>query len=205
MMDTVSVVILLSFPFSVMAGWACTTGLDPFRGKRLINLVLIGLLMILTVQGILSKSTILDPQSPYVRSEDLMALKWIKKNTPPTSYFMVNTFNFDFDPDYIIGSDSGYWMPLLGNRRSVTFPMIYGIERMATNDLSSRLISLHRLHGDLTSSWAIGNLKEVGITHVFIGARGGSISPNQLSQSPYFNIIYKYKNTYVFKFLESKK
>ena len=204
MLDTISVVIFLSFPFSVMAGWAWTVGLDLTKGKRLGNLVLIILLLIFTGQGVLSKSSIVDPQAPYVLPEDLVATDWIKANIPESAYFMVNTFHWDFNPNYVVGSDAGYWLPLLAQRRTITLPMTYAMERLKQKGYSERLVEVDHLKGDLTTERAHRILEEEGVTHVFIGGRGGPIRAEQLLATPAYRLLYQKKNAYVFAFLKMK-
>ena len=112
---------------------------------------------------------------------------------------MVNTYHWDFMPDFIIGIDAGYWLPLLADRQTVTMPMTFSIERGATPNLLPDLVALDSLNGQLTTPAAVRALRSAGITHVFVGAKGGNIDVEALLASPAFERLYSDAGSYVFR------
>jgi len=199
-MDTVSVFVSLYFPASVVVGWALMTSAEwlavRWRPSRWI--AWIGLLFLL-IRGWIAIGSIVEPGSAYVGSDDLPAMEWIRSNTPPSAYFMVNTFHWSFLPDLVIGSDAGYWMPLLAGRRTVTVPMTYANERSNLPEFADRLASLDQLGGHLTTPEALTLLHDEGITHVYVGQRGGQIVLEELLKSPAFQLEYQNGSAYVFQ------
>jgi len=201
LMDMVSVIISLYFPISVIVGWMLTTVTNKLSNywkstRWIVGVVLSGLF----IWGGITIGSIVEPGAAYVGEYDLSAADWIQSNTSPSAYFMVNTFTWNFLPTYVIGSDAGYWLPLLANRRTVTVPMTYPIERSSIDDLVERLLALDRLEGHLTSPKALALLRREGITHVYIGQRGGPIVADELLKSPAFDLEYQKGSAYVFRF-----
>lgn len=204
-MDTVTVVTSLYFVIAVIIGWFGAMLLTTFRKRRLIWLCWVVLLGFgaLTVQGGLALAKIVEPNAAYVKAEDLPAILWIRQNTPSSAYFMVNTFHFASWPDYVIGSDAGFWLPVLAKRRTVTAPMTYSVERNIRPDYGKRIAALDQLKGDLTSPTALHLLKQEGVTYVYIGERGGPIAVQALLHSPAFKLEFQHKDAYVFRFMEA--
>jgi hypothetical protein len=106
-----------------------------------------------------SINNIVEAEAPYVQADDVPALEWIRNNTPASARFMVNTFHFGFSDNYVIGSDAGYWLPLLARRASITAPMIYPAERATSSDFLERLVVFDRLQGKLTTPEALALLQ----------------------------------------------
>jgi hypothetical protein len=89
-----------------------------------------------------------EPQAGFVTPSDMKAMQWIRENSPADPAFTVNTAVFSFRPQFMIGIDAGYWIPLLPRRGTVSLPMVYGPER--TSGLSANnLVRLHLAGGDL--------------------------------------------------------
>jgi len=199
-MDTISVLISLYFPASVIIGWALATIVDALaeRFSFVRQVAWVGLAAV-AIWGAITIGSIVEPGSAYVGPDDLVAMEWIRANTPPTARFMVNTFHWDYLASYIIGSDAGYWLPLLANRATVTAPMVYPSERTTQPDSVSRLATLDRLGEQLTSPEALALLQREKITHVYVGQRGGPISEVELEGSPHFKRVYNNKEVYVFE------
>lgn len=200
-MDTISVIISLYFPASVVVGWLIVVFVDWLHTywKSTHWLVWISLLC-LFVWGGITGSLIVQPSLAYVREDDLSAMEWIRSGTTDSAYFAVNTFNWKYLPNYVVGSDAGYWIPLLTRRRTVTLPMTYPRERSSKPDLIDSLVSLHQLQGHLASPEALAFLRREGITHVYIGQRGGPIVVEELLKSPAFDLQYQRGSVYVFQF-----
>lgn len=157
----------------------------------------------LAVWGAVSIANIVETNAPYVQADDLPAMDWIRNNTPASARFMVNTFHFDFSDDYVLGSDAGYWLPLLAGRATITAPMTYTAERAASPDFLQRLVAFNRLNGNLNTPEAMALLQKEGITHVYVGQRGGPIAAAELMKSPNFKLVYQSGSAYVFELVNA--
>ncbi len=199
-MDTVSVVISLFLPVAFVIGAATGRLLDRAgRASRVLRVLTLVALLALILTGAPRSAAIADPNGTFVQGGDVAAAAWIRANTPESARFMVNTYHWDFMRDFIIGIDAGYWLPLLANRQTVTMPMTFSIERGATPDLLPQLIALDSLNGQLTTPAAVAALRSAGITHVFVGAKGGNIDVQALLTSPEFEQLYSDAGSYVFR------
>ncbi len=201
-MDNGTVFASCYVPVAVLVGWFGATSLE-WLASRLQPLYWLGVigLCALAVQGAIASANIVEPDAAYVQPGDLRAMAWIRSHTPDSAYFMVNTLHFGFWPDYVIGADAGVWLPVLAERHTVTAPMTYPVERNIASDYGKRITALDRLQGDLTSPTALALLQQQGITYVYIGERGGSISAQALQNSPAFKLEFQQEGAYVFRFL----
>lgn len=199
-MDTVSVVISLFLPVAVIIGAAAARSIERAgRASRALRMLVHVALLALILTGVPRLAAIADPDGAFVRPGDVAAATWVRDNTPPSARFMVNTYHWDFMRDFIIGIDAGYWLPLLAGRQTVTMPMTFSIERGATPDLLPQLIALDSLNGQLATPDAVAALRSAGITHVFVGAKGGNIDAQALLASPAFEKLYSDAGSYVFR------
>ena len=199
-MDTISVVQSLFVPGSVVIGLAAALfcELDSAGGRWRHWLVAI-VTVLLSLIGVDSISRIVEPGAPYVLAQDLPAVRWVSNHTPADALFMVNTFSFDFMPEYVIGSDAGGWLPVLAKRRAVTAPMTYPIERSQIEGYPQQIRQLADLSGDLATPRAVEKLRSLGVTHVFVGQRGGPIQVDKLLASPDYELLYHDNGVYVFR------
>lgn len=202
-MDTITIVQSLFLPAAVTIGLAVGLFLADEAGGQQVGRrwLVAGLTLLLSLAGIRAISEIVEPGAPYVLPADLAAAQWVNSNTPDDAVFMVNTYTFDFAPQFIIGSDAGGWLPLLARRRVVTAPMSFSIERNMYENYPQRLQQLAALGGDLTTPEAVAALRSAGVTHVFIGSRGGPIEVDKLLHSPGYELEYERGGDYVFRLL----
>ena len=205
LLDTVSLVISLFVPAAVIIAW----GVDYFigiLGRLKISLSFIeavaGLILVfLTVSGLYTTLTYPVPIYSFVTVSDLKAFDYIKEEIPPDAKFMVNLYRFPFSDILMVGNDAGYWIPLLTDRQTVVPPMAFTIERVNDPKFPDDLRKLEGLNGQLTTDEGLKLLAEEKITHVYVGARGGPINPEELLKSPNFKVVYEEKPVYIFEVL----
>lgn len=204
-MDPITVITSSFLPISVMIGVAASDFIAQDEHWRRWRAVAVGaLLLFATLYGASLVVDAVDSGAAYVQPEDLVAADWISEHVPEDALFMVNTFWFDFLPDFVIASDAGGWLPVLAGRATVVPPMIYPLERTAAPDLNKRLVALSAITPEMTTEEAIDLLHSEGITHIYIGQRGGRIDPAQLLTSPDYALEFHAANTYVFRLLDAK-
>jgi hypothetical protein len=201
-MDTVTVFISLYFPAATIIGWMTVRAVDHFgRGGNHLRWAVWAGAAVLFVWGGVSITAIAESSAPYVFPSDLLAMQWVAAHTPSSARFMVNTFHFGFLPSYVLGSDAGWWLPLLAGRSTITAPMTYSIEGAYSPGFAQNLVALDQLDGHLASPQAVALLQVAGIDYVFVGERGGQIDVAELLQSPAFEEEYHDGPVYVFRFL----
>jgi len=197
-MDTISVIISLYIPFSIIIGRGLVYYLDKFAFNFVKKLFLL-ISLIVIVFGLIQIPKFLTSKNSYVTTSDLEAIEWVENNTPPDSLFLVNTVNFDFNPDFIISVDAGYWLPLLGHRQTITLPMIFSMEKHIDKKYFKILKTIHNLNSDFTSPTSIELLRNSGVTHFFVGELSDEKNVQQIMNSNEYQIIYKNSKSYVFK------
>ncbi|MBN1661680.1 MAG: hypothetical protein JXA93_25015 [Anaerolineae bacterium] len=142
--------------------------------------------------GVGDHAHILDDTYQLVTPADEAALAWVRENTPQEARFLANAF-FAYGDSLIVGSDAGWWLPLLAGRQNTVPPLNYGAEAgpdpgymMRVNEMTRHLYDV-----DLGDPATVRYLEDEGITHVFIGEKGGPLlDATKLQESPYYRIVY---------------
>ena len=121
-------------------------------------------------------------------------MDWIEDNIPGNEVIMINPFSWGYG--MYAGSDGGYWISPIASRPTMPPPILYGLnQELGTKvvKISSEVIALSddpdELHQYLTDQ---------GIQYIYLGAKGGALSPHALSQSTKFKTLYHVENTWVF-------
>jgi len=197
-MDTVSVIFSLYLPIFLIISWSIYETIQAISKKITYSPKLNYLLFLPIIYFISLIPSHIHPEFSFVTKEDLIAFEWVKNNTPSNSKFIVNTFSFDFNDKYIIGIDSGYWLPLLGNRETVSIPMIFLIERIVDENYLNNLFSIHNM-SDLSDFENLSFINSQGFTHIFLGQKGSKDPLKQIRDSQYFTEIYNNSDIYIFE------
>lgn len=203
--DYVTVLISLYFPVSIMAGYFCGNAavlLDKrfpnFKIRRL-NYLVVMVIAFLSAKPIFG---IIDPGNVYVRKTDERAMDWIKSNIPKDARFLINSHNLY--PE--IGSDAGYWIPLLTGRVTTLRPTTHGFEKIKIENDGLDSLHIGELWSiDLNIKNTLDKLEENGVTHVYIGERSNfSAEKSGFYKSPFYQPVYHDGKVWIFQ-VEYKK
>ncbi len=207
LINNATAVISLFLPMGILSGYLLAelaggvAHLLPDNRQRAAQLLL-GLLVVVTgLWGVWDMADVINPVTVLATEDDQIALAWIREHTPPDARFLINA-RFWQEGTYT-GSDGGYWLTVLTGR-ATTLPMvhyIYGTTKYA------RLIRDFALQVSALSSvddpQFLQTLRKKGVTHVYVGAKGGAISSAELVASPHFRPIYHHGAAWVFSFLDA--
>jgi len=199
--NTTSVEIMLFIPLAILAGYAiswCIELLSSVLEERSL-LIFIGILVIVAVVfsflGAQRLLTILNPNTMLFRQADYPAMEWINENIPSDEPILINPFPWGYG--LYAGSDGGYWISPLAGKSTMPPPALYGLSPWLSRDvkeISKNVIAfsdnLPKLHNFLLAN---------DIEYIYIGAKGGALSPKRLSNSPLFKTIYSNNGTWVFQ------
>jgi hypothetical protein len=139
---------------------------------------------------------------------DLRAFDWILNHTAKDSGFLVNSF-FAFNNSLNVGSDGGWWIPLLTERESSTPPINYGTESGPQADFRPWINALPRtIQTEGLDAQAVKSLlSQRGINYVYIGQKQGSVnSPGPLldlqvlMEDSQFHMVYHQDRVWIFAF-----
>ena len=141
---------------------------------------------------------------------DSRAMEWIQENIPGESRFLVNSF-FAYDGSVIVGSDGGWWLPLLAQRENTVPPYTYDLEqelwpgcREWINSLTEQLQK-----AEVDDPATLTMLKEHGVTHVYVGQQQGRVNyggphvlnPEGLLRNARYQMVYYRDRVWVFKIM----
>ena len=201
MMQNFAVLIALYIPVALLVGWVfgeitrLVPGAIPGRGWA------IGTLALATaIWSGAGRTRIVDPSFIMVTRPDIRAMSWIKKNTPPDTKFLVEGFRI-YDGRSAVGSDAGWWLPLLGAREN-TMPPQYALlnEAPVDPDYDQRVVDLvaHLETKPLDTAENLKALCSRGVTLVYVGQGQGKVgagamqlfSPDVLEMSSAYQEVY---------------
>jgi len=206
MVDFITVVISMFLPASVFAGYFMADlarfAYARFPGARVMGSVAILAIALLGAGRLLK---ILGPLSVYVQKPDLVAVRWIRDNTPEDAKFLVNSTACEWKPDHVIGVDAGYWIPLLTGRETTVPPMIYGFENPLDEGYPAQVSALSRAFASLDSADALRLLRENKVTHVYVGRHKSNIHLEGLLRCSSYQLIYHKDWVWIFGIKEARE
>jgi len=226
-LSTFAVMISLYFPASVIIGssigWLIDTlqvagepvNLDRRTSQQYLTAGLSVFLILVVVLAIIVNIPSRTREISYAEFSlatrpDVRAAEWMKQNLPADSKLLVNSF-FAFNDTAIVGSDGGWWLPILANRQTNLPPLAYITEKSAqqdyaswTNSLTESIVNKGISHPDI-----IQELKLRGIKYLYIGQKQGGVNstsgllqPETLLTNPQFQPIYHQDRVWVFKLID---
>jgi len=204
-LDSFTVLIGLYMPASILCGCLGGALLEVLsvRFSRLWKAMAAGATLLLIAVGSRQAFTVLDPAYVLVTDADLLAMQWIQEHTPKTAKFLVNSFSA-FGGNATVGSDAGWWIPILARRENTVPPITYAHEAAYEPEYVARINDFARKVEtiSLATSEALDLLCDNGITHVFVGYKGGSIRVDELQQSDYYQLLYHKDRVWVFEVVD---
>lgn len=145
--------------------------------------------------GLHQQLTILNAETILALPPDQDGLEWLADNTPPNARFAVNSFLWLGST--WAGQDGGAWIVPLTGRSSTTPPADYIYDPGLAENVNA-FNNLIKSWGTWADPLIADQLREQGVTHVFVGARGGFMDPAELAQNPEMRVLYGRDGTFVF-------
>jgi len=224
LVDNVTLVQSSFVPIAIFAGYAVAQIIalagrllrlnsekPPPDAAALLKAARIGL-AIITIAGALAATPpqlgLLDAK-PYVLAQDRAAQAWIAANVPPNSLFLVSDFGFQWAPRLAQGSDAGLWIPLLarpaGNAPPAHAPGSTAPPQPAYNEQLADSTYLTMTFDTTIAATALDKeeswqtLKRYGVTHIYVGSRGGVLHASQLATNPHAVLIWHQDDVWVYR------
>jgi hypothetical protein len=176
--------------------------------EGLIALVLIGVSLLSLPQRL---GALHPEEYALLTRPDLRAASWIKDNLHPEANLLVNSF-FAYGGTLIVGSDGGWWLPVLTERHTTLPPLNYGTEKSSQSGYKQRVNELSKVIAEkgITHPDVINMLREQKITQVYIGQQQGQVNnpgpavfdPRQLADDPHFRVIYHQDRVWIFEVVQ---
>ncbi|MFZ0532627.1 MAG: hypothetical protein WAM09_05560 [Anaerolineales bacterium] len=193
-----SVEIMLFLPISILGGYFIDQILIHWIGVIPKEFIIpsLGIIFIIfgsvTYLGAMQLVTIINPITILSRNADLPAIEWISEHIPENETIVINPFAWGYG--LYAGSDGGYWISPLSGRVTLPPPVLYGLGSGADNinQKSQDLISLS------PDPIAFSEFLHTNHLHyIYIGAKGGVISPENLVSSGLFTVHYQLDGVWI--------
>lgn len=153
------------------------------------------LLLALLLFGVRSQIAVLNPQTILLQPPDLAGIAWVEANLPPEALLAVNSWRWLGNA--WAAQDGGAWLTPLTGRQATTPPADY----MYSQPLEAWVRTFNETAVAVTDwsdpAQAI-RLKEQGVSHIFVGARGGFFDPAALGKNPAVALLYAHDGVFVF-------
>ncbi len=211
MMMSTAVMYFLYAPVGLLVGWLCGEALAWLRPRTrlgwLAGLVVLGLA---ALWGARLQSRMMQ-WNPYglVTWPDRSAADWIDANTPADALFLVEGFRI-YGGVTAVGSDAGWWLPLLAGRANTMPPQYALVEQPLSPGYTQRVVDLVALLEEHSPASPEGMqaLCSWGITHVYIGQQRGLASierlqlfaPEDFDNSPAYKLVYAQDRVRIYAF-----
>jgi hypothetical protein len=147
-------------------------------------------------RGLAMQVSVLNQATVLALPEDVEALDWVSANVPEAAVFATNGWLWLHET--WAGSDGGAWLLAYAGRHSLLPPLDYINEAGAWRD-SINAFNAQAAHiQDASAPETRALLRSAGVTHVFIGARGGSLRPEMFAGSPHYRLAFTNGAAWVF-------
>ncbi len=220
LIDQITAFSALCLTLPPLAGYALAHAGSAIAARRpRLASVLAGMLILVAIgTGAYRQSRLIESTGEQVVTwADMTAMEWVRANTPANARFLANS-----TPGYggalVLGTDAGWWIPLLAGRATNLPPMTYGSELSATPDFAR---SVNRLSATLrdrpltdlrptlvdpTQPAAFQALRDAGISYIYSGAISASgaratdrIDTARLRGDARFRLVYDQGGVEIFQ------
>ncbi|MHB0856981.1 MAG: hypothetical protein ACYC5M_05355 [Anaerolineae bacterium] len=194
-----SVVISYWLPVAALCGWLAADGTAllsqgavrlagrlPWRAVR--SWVLFGATAWLALWGSWNMVDVINPSTVLISADDARAITWASENTEKDARFLINTG--EWNGGLTMGTDGGWWLPILGQREVTAPNVFYVLGAAAYRDGIGDLARTVERAPSLDDPALLARLRQEGVTHVFVGTRGGRLLPKDLDASLNYRLLY---------------
>ncbi|MEM7034126.1 MAG: hypothetical protein AAF629_31585, partial [Chloroflexota bacterium] len=206
-----AVKILLYIPFSLLIGLLIgevNTQILKVK-KQWLKLLPTGIAVLVILLSVPGQLAVVEKQNhAFVTRADERAAQWVKTHTSPESFFLVDGFAA-FYGSAVVGTDGGWWLPFLAERKTSMPPLTYKFENVGDQQayqLVDDIVEFGQTQ-DIASQTGADFLQAQGITHIYVAQRqsrfrGGSrpmLIAENLHNNPRYIPIYHEDRVWIFE------
>lgn len=191
-------IITLFAPLGLAVGGLLAWALGLLAPRRLARPLIAVALLLIALWGARGMSAIVNPSTVLATQADRAALLWIRENTPADARFVVNTW--EWINGVYAGRDGGYWIPVLTDRASLLPPSLYA-STLPPATVQSMNTLFRQLAGatNLDDPVLRARLAAAGVTHLYLGAVGGSLQPEEIDGRVFSYLIYRQDGVSIYR------
>lgn len=183
--------ISLFVPVATIVGWALDDGwrrLETQSARRMVSACGMAALLVWSgLFGVGQGSSVVTEQTTLTGSDDLALFQRAQEILPKDTLVAVNAWPW-MGPNAWAGSDGGYWlMPLTGVETTMP-PIGYNMAPENRDFVNAFNRSAYEV-ADWDVPEALALLRERGVTHIFVGERGGTMRPEVLLRSEHYRLL----------------
>jgi hypothetical protein len=145
--------------------------------------------------GVHQQIVVLNNQTVLAHPADAVGLAWLDENLPPNAKIAANSWLW-LGATWA-GSDGGAWiLPLTGLETTMP-PIDYIYNRdyfLEIREFNQTATDMPDWADPAAADW----LREQGVTHVYVGVRGGFFDPATLARNPNMRLLYSHDGVFVF-------
>jgi hypothetical protein len=196
-----SVEIMLFIPISLLGGYAVsqlirlTSRRIPTSSKWVHSASIFILGVVISILGAQRMLPIINPSTVIFREADELAMEWIRMNIDEDETIVINPTGWGYG--LYMGNDGGFWISPLTGRKTMPPNVLYGNDKDFRTMVNQFIEDLLPAGNDSNFLWEL--LLENNYRYIYLGGRGGVISPQSLVDSPFFDPIYHKQGTWVFE------
>ncbi len=182
--------IALFLPIAVLDGALVAMALPWLRHDawpQVLRLAMVVALATVAALSGMNLAGIVNPTCDLATAADVDALHWVRSHTDPQATFLINARHWQYG--IYAGSDGGYWLPVLGERKASLPPAIYAHGSVEDQARIASLAALVESAPVDAAALRPGLLAE-GITHIFVGARGGPLRRDVFAGAEGYRTVY---------------
>ncbi|MGD2144086.1 MAG: hypothetical protein PVF54_06380 [Anaerolineae bacterium] len=196
-------------PAAVLIGYLLGEAMGKVTTSRVCNVAVAILATAVSLWAVRARLSDVRPsEHALVTRPDLRAMAWMRENTSEDSRFLVNSF-FAYGGGVIVGSDGGWWLPLLAERENTVPPLNYGTERGPSSGyrewVNAATAQMQEAGIDDPETRAL--LEQRNVTHVYVGQQQGRVNyigphvldPETIAQSEHYQPVYHRDRVWVFE------
>ena len=209
MMQSFAILIALYIPVGLVVGWLISEIVGSGKAGERQILVAMAVLVAAIFGAVGQRSIPIPDIVAYVTRPDMLAMAWIREKLPDDAHFLVE--GVIYQKTSIIGSDAGWWLPLLAGRQNNIPPQYATMEKPIQPDYTKRMTALAKnlQISSPGSSQGVALLCGEGLNYVYIGQQEGEaalrflgspqlFSPDAFISSQYYRLLYHQDRVYVF-------
>jgi hypothetical protein len=145
--------------------------------------------------GARQQITILNESTILAWEGDNAGILWLNDHLPPDANIAVNSWLWS-GTTWAVGDGGAWLLPL--TQRAVTTPPIDYIYAADNGESVRQFNEAASAMPDWSDPTATDWLQAQGVTHIFVGAKGGFFDPAKLVQNPQVEMIYHEGGVFVF-------